>query len=97
MYQLRDCARRLTERPTHGFETHRWVGVGEPAGRFISIFDGHGQVLVLLKLAGKSPQGTQYPVLVNNLDLFAHRNSSSADGNRDTRICRAVTSPTAPN
>jgi len=61
MYQLRDCARCLTERPTHGFETHCWVGVGEPAGGFVSIFDGYGQVLVLLKLAGKSPKGRSTP------------------------------------
>src|SRR5271166_5375837 len=50
MNQLRDTARRLSERLTHGLEAHGWVGVSEPEGRFVNICDGYGQVLVLLKL-----------------------------------------------
>jgi len=96
MYHLRDCARRLTEGPTHGFETHHWVGIGEPPSRFVGIFHSHGQVLVFLKLAGKDPQGTQYAILVNNYDSFAHCNSSYLNGSRNTRIIqrfRAIRHP----
>ncbi len=58
MYHLGDGARSLSECPEHGFEARHWVGVGEPTARFVSIFDGYGQMLVLLKLTGQNRQGT---------------------------------------
>src|SRR5215831_7020485 len=87
-HHLCDGASRLGECPTHRFKAHRRIGISKPAGSFVSILDSHGQVLVFLKMAWKSPQGTQHSILVDNLDMFAHRNLAYANCSSENRECR---------
>lgn len=43
----------------HSLKAHGWIAIGQPIGSIGDVFNGHGQALVLLKMAGKSLQGMQ--------------------------------------
>jgi hypothetical protein len=70
----------------HFFQAHRRVSVsfrGGETGNIDSTFEGigcfnrNGEVLVLLKLKWKRPQGAQHTILVDDIDLVGYGVSPS--------------------
>ena len=90
IYQFGHGVGRLTERTAHGLKAHAWIGIGQPTGSVGDLFKGHGQALVLLKMAGKSIQRTKNAILVNDLNWFTHCQPSVRDDSYETPIRRAA-------